>query len=132
MRSFVGCDVGWTVGAILLLLSAAPAWPQSKPVDPYSYSPYSATANPRITAKFGADALPAINVLRKAAALKIARDPTCNRVSTSELSESRSAKPDAWVIVVDCDNGRRFFVTKPELEKDSSSEGGRRDVRPAA
>ena len=130
-RRVVGCSAGWTVAAILLSLSVAPAWPQSKPVDPYSYAPYSATANPRITAKFGADALPAINVLRKAAALKIARDPTCNRVSTSELSDSRSAKPDAWVFVVDCDNGRRFFVTKAELEKDSSPEDGRRSVRPA-
>lgn len=113
-----------TLAVIISLLLAVPGWSQSKAVDPFSYAPYSARANPRITAKWGTDVLPAINTLRKDAALKIARHPDCNRVSTSELSESRSAKPDAWVIVVDCDNGRRFFVTKPDLEKNGSYEGG--------
>ena len=107
--------------AAIPFLSATSVWAQSKGVDPFVYVPYSAVANPRIASKWGADALPEINLLRRDAAFKIARHPDCNRVSTSELSDSRSAKPDKWVIVVDCDNGRRFFVTKPDLEKDRSS-----------
>ncbi|GJE16130.1 hypothetical protein [Methylobacterium marchantiae] len=110
-----------TLGVLISFLSCKTVSAQSKDVDPFAYAPYSAIANPRIAAKWGADALPAINLLRKDAALKIARHADCNRVSTSELSESRSAKPDNWVIVVDCDNGRRFYVTKSEIDKDKSS-----------
>ena len=90
--------MGLTLAAVMPFVSAMPVWAQSKGVDPFVYAPYSATANPRLTAKWGADALFEINLLRKDAALKVARDrvatayprPSCRRGAALSLTSGSS------------------------------------------
>lgn len=100
---------------VAAFLWASCAWAGDAKVDPSAYVPYTARANPRITTKWGAEALPKINRLRKEAAHKVARFKTCNGISTSELSEQRSAAPDTWIVVVACRNGMKFYVAREDI-----------------
>lgn len=102
--------------SILFVVLLAPgAWANDATVDPSTYVPLTARSSPRITAKWGAKALPGINQLRKAAAHKVVRFKSCNGISTSELSEQRSAAPDKWVVVVTCRNGMKFYVAREDI-----------------
>lgn len=103
------------VGMVVAILSISVAWAGGGEVDPSVYVPYTPRSNPRITAKWGPDALPGINRLRKEAALKVARFKACNGISTSELSEPRSVIPDTWIVVVACRNGRKFYVSRDDV-----------------
>lgn len=103
------------VGIVTAILATFAAWAGEPMVDPSVYVPYSARSNPRITAKWGPNALPGINRLRKEAALKIALLKTCNGISTSQLSEQRSVTPDKWIVVVACRNGMQFYVAREDI-----------------
>lgn len=54
-------------GTMVAIPWAAGAWAGGPKVDPSVYVPYTPRSSPRITAKWGPDALPGINRLRKEA-----------------------------------------------------------------
>lgn len=78
-------------------------------------TPYTTKSHPKVTAAWGAAALPAINRLRVAAAQKAAASKECDAVSISELSNDRSKKPNGYVVFVDCDNGKRFYLGEADV-----------------
>lgn len=116
---------------VAALLWASCAWAGDAKVDPGTYVPYTARSSPRITSKWGAEALPGINHLRKEAAHKVARFKACNGISTSELSEQRSAAPDRWIVVVTCRNGMKFYVAREDIAQGKQTMAAPISGRPA-
>lgn len=109
------------MGIAVALLSTSAAWAGGAEVDPSVHVLYTPRSNPRITAKWGPDALAGINRLRKEAALKVARFKECDGISTSQLSEPRSVPPDTWIVVVACRNGRKFYVSRDDVANGARS-----------
>ncbi len=108
-------------GMVVAILSTSVAWAGGGEVDPSVYVPYTPRSNPRITAKWGPDALSGINRLRKEAALEVARFSECDEISTSQLSEARSVPPKTWIVVVACRNGRKFYVSRDDVANGARS-----------
>lgn len=88
---------------------------QAAEVPPHAVMPYTAKSHPKATATWGAAALPGINRLRVAAAQKVAASKECDEVSIAELSNERSTKPAGWVVFVDCNNGKRFYLSQADV-----------------
>lgn len=109
------------VGIVIAILPTVVAWAGGAEVDPSVHVPYTPRSNPRITAKWGPDALAGINRLRREAAMKVAKFEACNGISTSQLSESRSVTPDTWIVVVACRNGRKFYVSRDDVANGARS-----------
>ncbi|GJD29234.1 hypothetical protein PMNALOAF_0466 [Methylobacterium adhaesivum] len=120
-----------SISMVAAFLWASCAWAGDAKVDPSTYVPYTARSNPRNTAKWGAEALPGINRLRKEAAHKVARFKACNGISTSELSEQRSAAPDKWIVVVTCRNGMKFYVAREDISNGNQTMAAPMLGRPA-
>jgi len=87
------------------------------PVDPNVYKPMDRKNYPKTFQKWGASGVKKIDELRKSAAQFAAGSLECDKVAISELSDSRSSPPDNIVILVDCENGKRFYLSAADIKE---------------
>lgn len=112
--------IGYAASLVAVFISASAA--HSTEVDPQIYQPYTKSAYPKTFAKWGAKGIKKIDRYRKAAAITAAASPKCDKVELSELSENRSSPPNGIVILVDCANGERFYLTSSDIEGGKSAQ----------
>lgn len=97
--------------------------PAAAPIDPGVYEPYKREQGWEKTfARWGDEGVARIQRLREAAAATVARDPKCDAVELSEISDSRSTPPDSPMVYVDCTNGERFYLGESDVGSTVSSE----------
>lgn len=98
------------------------AKPPIAQIDPGVFTHYKRDSWPKLFARWGDKGVARIQRLREAAALTAARNPKCDAVEISEISDSRSSFPNNPVVYVDCTNGERFYLDEDEVNGAISSE----------
>lgn len=78
-------------------------------------TPYTEAAYGKMFETWGEAGVAKINDLRIAAAKHVAKNPQCDVVENTDLSDNRSNPPDSPVIFVDCANGERFYISESDL-----------------
>lgn len=103
---------------------AAPATaPSAAAIDPGVYEPYLAENGwSKTVAKWGPDGMKRVQALREAAAETVSRNPACDAVELSEISDSRSSPPTRPVVYVDCRNAERFYLGEDDVKVGVASE----------
>lgn len=103
-----------------------PATPDSahpSPIDPGVYEPYRRDKGwSKTFAKWGDKGVARIQKLREAAALTASKNPACDGVELSEISDARSTPPNNPVVYVDCTNGERFYLGESDVGGEVSTE----------
>jgi hypothetical protein len=85
------------------------------PIDQNVYEPYQREGFPKAFAKWGEAGIARIQRLREAAAATVAKNPKCDAVELSELSDARSSPPDNPIVFVDCRNSERFYIGESDV-----------------
>jgi hypothetical protein len=85
-------------------------------IDPYAVSKITKSQYPKLYAKWGANGFKKINTLAPRAAEKAAMSPECDRVALVEVSDNRSVPGKEIVFFVDCENGKRFYISEFDLK----------------
>ena len=100
----------------------------SAPIDPDVFDRYERRDWPKLYSKWGENGIRRIQKLRESAAASVAKNPKCDAVDISDISESRSTIPDNPVVYVDCRNGERFYIDESDAKHmvNSEKEKGRR------
>jgi hypothetical protein len=119
-----GLGLFLTIGCTVLLAScdgaqspdsvATPKQDASVPasIDPGVFEPYKREGWTKLFASWGDKGIARIQRLREAAAQTVAKNPSCDTVEISDISESRSTAPNEPVVLVDCKNGERFYLSE--------------------
>jgi hypothetical protein len=94
----------------------------SAPIEPGVFEPYERSGWKSLFAEWGPKGVARIQRLREAAARKVAQNPACDVVESSEIATMRSTPPNSPVVFVDCRNTERFYVSEKDLSSDLSSE----------
>ena len=94
-------------------------------MDPKIYEPYTRKMYPKTFQRWGTTGVKRIDAYRRKAALLAARNPRCDVVELSELSEIRSVSPSKIIVFVDCKNGERFYLSNEELDTDEPAQSNR-------
>lgn len=93
-----------------------------KKIAPGAVSKYTKKSYPKLYQKWGDKGVARLNNALPLAALKAAKSPECDRVEVVDVSDQRSQPPTQAVFFVDCANGKRFYMTMAELEKNAPAE----------
>ncbi|TCM63815.1 hypothetical protein EC844_11929 [Acinetobacter calcoaceticus] len=87
-----------------------------KPISDDPYWKYTKEDFPRYFEQWGEDGVKRISEIERAAVAKIANTQnSCDRISMAMLSEDRSTPKSNVVVIVDCDNKQRFYVSESAL-----------------
>lgn len=84
---------------------------------PLKYTPKS---NPRTFKEWGEEQVNIINKLRSDAAKIVSQSNECDNVDLSELSDNRSVIKKKIVIFIDCENGKRFYMSDKQINEKSA------------
>lgn len=85
-----------------------------------SIYPISQKDYPKIYKKWGKANVDHINALAPKAAEKVAASSECDTVNMVDLSDERSIPKKSIVFFVDCNNGKRFYVSENELKTNAT------------
>ena len=100
--------------------SSRPTASPQKPIAPADYSIYNSYTPdqyPKTFAVWGAEGVEYLRVMERLAVVQVEAARACDKVELIGLSEGRSQPPKNAVMFVDCENGNRFYVGAPELQK---------------
>lgn len=108
--------------SLLLVLVVVPfiAAAANPKISEHAVYPITKKGYPKLYAEWGAAKIKEVNSLMPIAAEKVASSAECNKVDLVELSGQRSSPRGDIVFFVDCENGKRFYVSKAELKSASA------------
>lgn len=106
---------------IALLASTSIAFAANSKISEHAVYPITKKGYPKLYAQWGAKKINEVNALMPLAAAKVAASPECNKVDLVELSSQRSSPTGDIVFFADCQNGKRFYVSKAELTMKSGA-----------
>lgn len=96
-------------------LATLPDAQAEAPIDPGVYDPYKVEHGwEKLFAEWKPEGVRRIQRLREAAATTVARNPKCDAVAMSEVSD-RSIPPSTPIVFVDCKNGERFYLGEGDV-----------------
>ncbi|MBV2144248.1 hypothetical protein KUG47_12160 [Falsochrobactrum sp. TDYN1] len=106
---------------LTLTTMASVSFATADKIDSNVYDPYTPQNYPKTFKTWGKKGAASINKYRVLAAEEAIKNPRCDFVETSELSDNRSSPPNNVVIFVDCRNGERFYLSSAEIDAKSGA-----------
>ncbi|WP_266030427.1 hypothetical protein [Brucella intermedia] len=105
------------MGAMFAIILSPATFAADENIDSNVFDPYTPKAYPKTFKTWGKNVVAKIDKYRALAAREVIKNPKCDFVESSELSDNRSSPPNKIVIFVDCRNGERFYLTSNEIDK---------------
>jgi hypothetical protein len=89
---------------------------EAAPISTWAVSDITKNEYPKIYSQWGSAWVKKLNKMQHQVAEKAALSPECDTVDIVALSEQMSVPKKSPVFFVDCENGKRFYISHSDLE----------------